>query len=63
MQRWALPEGVLPDDSHLEGFLFFEGLHPGEKKLTFLAQLEDAATGDYFGAIQIPLEPEGLLQP
>lgn len=63
MQRRALPEGVLPAGSSLEGFLFFEGLHPGEEKLNFLAQLEDVETGDYFGAILIPLDREEPLEP
>lgn len=63
MQKWAIPEGVLPSGSSLLGFLFFEGLHPGEERVTFFAQLEEAPSGDFFGAIQIPLESEGPLEP
>jgi len=63
MRRWALPEGVLPAGSSLSGYLFFEGLHPDEKKVNFLAQFEDATTGDYFGAVTIPMEPENKLEP
>jgi hypothetical protein len=63
MQRWALPEGVLPPGSSLSGFLFFEGLHPGEEKVNFLAQFENAETGDYFGAITIPMEAEDRMEP
>jgi hypothetical protein len=63
MQRWALPEGVLPTGSNLTGFLFFEGLHPGEERVNFLAQLEDAMDGDYFGALMVPMEAEGPLEP
>jgi hypothetical protein len=63
MQRWSIPEGALPSGSSLLGFLFFEGLHPGEERVNFLAQLEEASTGDFFGTIQIPLETEGPLEP
>jgi hypothetical protein len=62
MRKRGLPEGVLPADSSLSGFLFFEGLHPGEEKLHFLAQLQDAETHDYFGAIRITLLPEGPVE-
>lgn len=63
MQRWALPEGVLPPGSSLSGFLFFEGLHPGEAQVNFLAQFENAETGDYFGAVTVPMEAENRLEP
>ena len=63
MQRWAVPEGVLPSGSSLLGYLFFEGLHPEEERVTFLAQLEEAPSGDYFGAIQVPLEAKEPLEP
>jgi hypothetical protein len=63
MQDLAVPEGVLPSGSTLSGFLFFEVLDPGEEKVNFLAQLENAETHDYFGAVWIPMEPEGPLEP
>jgi hypothetical protein len=63
IQRLALPEGVLPPGSSVSGFLFFEGLHPAEERVNFLAQLEDVTTGDYFGSIMIPFEVEAPFEP
>jgi hypothetical protein len=63
MLAWALPEGVLPDGGEITGFLYFEPLADGEEAVELFAELENAATNDLFGAINISYEVEGPLEP
>lgn len=56
MLKRVLPAGVLDSGGHVTGFLYFQEVNPGEKDVTFTANLVDAKTGEIFGTISIPFK-------
>lgn len=58
MQAVALPEGVLSPGGIVSGYVYFEKLDPVEEDVNLMFRLEDAVTGEQFGALTIPMEYE-----
>jgi len=55
MLERAIPEGVLEPGGSISGFLYFEPVAAEVQRVTFRANLVDAAQGHAFGEIQFPL--------
>lgn len=54
MIQKALPEGVLEPGGRVSGFLYFENVSGDVPSVDFRAELVNAATGEPFGAVNIP---------
>lgn len=54
MLRRAMPEGVVQEGGRLNGFLYLQRLKEDVPRVTFVATLVDARTGQAFGRIEIP---------
>lgn len=50
----ALPEGVIEDGGEASGFVYLQKLPSELAEVTFQADLVDARTGEFFGAISAP---------
>lgn len=54
MFEWALPEGVLEAEGHLDGYLYFERIPEEHSRVTFRANLVNARNNYVFGEVRIP---------
>jgi hypothetical protein len=57
MVQKALPEGVIAPGGRVSGFVFFEKVED-VRRVTFVARLIDASTGEQFGEIAVPFVVE-----
>ena len=54
MIKRVLPDGVIENDGHVSGFLYFEKVNRDEEQLEFTADLIDAVRGELLGTVKIP---------
>jgi len=55
--EWALPEGVLPPNARIEGFLYFKkATGGGQHSLDLSWELVDARSSNSLGSLHVPLE-------
>lgn len=57
MVQKALPEGVIAPGGRVSGFVFFEKVED-VRRVTFVARLIDAGTGEQFGEVALPFVVE-----
>jgi hypothetical protein len=55
MYEKILREGVLENDRHLSGFLYFQKIDKSVSQISFNTKLVDARTEEIFGIVSIPL--------
>jgi len=55
MVERALPEGVLQEGGDISGFVYFPDVARRETDVVFRGDLEDAGSGERFGAARLPL--------
>jgi hypothetical protein len=54
---YALPEGVLPPNTRVQGFLYFKkATSPERRNLDLAWELVDAKTSNNLGSLHVPLE-------